>query len=246
MRGKNELQRITKVYRGYATDSALEERLSLTNPGNRMIIRERWQAITAHLASNGWLPLVDRRVLDVGCGFGGELAQLFALGADPALCCGVDLMPERIQEARKRYPAADFRVGNAEMLNFDDNRFDLVVLSTVLSSVLDPTMRVTIAREVARVLKAGGAVLWYDIRYPSPANPHVRPVSRRNLRLLFPRFRLSLRSITLLPPVARRLRGAALLYPALAAVPLLRSHLVGLIVKPGAREVTQTQDPLRP
>ena len=232
MSPNNEIDRIARVYRGYAADSDRANRLSATNPGNRMIVKERWRVITAILKAERWLPLMDRQILDVGCGFGDELAKLVSLGANPTMCCGVDLIPERIEEARRRHPRIDFRIANAEKLHFADNHFDLVVLSTVFSSILDPAMRQAIAREVARVLKPGGAVIWYDIRYPSPANRNVRPVSRGQLHHLFPEFSQSLETVTLLPPVARRLRGAAPLYLFLAALPLLRSHFIGLITKP--------------
>lgn len=235
MSSKKEIERITNVYRGYASDARLDDRRSLANPGNRMILHERWRVITELLGSSGRLPLGDRRILDVGCGYGSELARFVALGANAALCCGVDLIPERIEEARQRYPALDFRIGSAERLDFTDNYFDLVVLSTVFSSILESAMRRAIASEVARVLMPGGAVLWYDIRYPSPTNRNVRPVSEGQLRHLFSGFESSFETVTLLPPLARRLKGrTAILYSNLAAIPFLRSHLVGLMVKPTA------------
>lgn len=102
-------------------------------------------------------------------------------------------------------------------------------------SILDDQLAASLAIEVDRVLKSGGAILWYDVRLNNPSNPHTRPIGRRELGVLFPGYALHLHSLTLLPPLARRLgRLTAVLYPALAALPPLRSHLFGLLVKPAA------------
>src|SRR5262249_49418911 len=133
-----------------------------------------------------------------------------------------------------------FDCGNAEQLDFPDGSVDLVVLYTVFSSILDETMARNVADEARRVLRAPdpasgrprGAALWYDVRYANPSNPHTRAMTRQRSPALFPGFRLHLRSITLLPPVARRLGPLTpALYPLLASAPPLRSHYLGLLFK---------------
>ena len=54
------------------------------------------------------------------------------------------------------------------------------------------------------------------------------------MRALFPGYRIELRRITLAPFLARRIPEPLLplLYPLLGAVPLLRTHYLGLLVKP--------------
>jgi hypothetical protein len=90
-----------------------------------------------------------------------------------------------------------------------------------------------VAREACRVLKPGGAVLWYDFRYNNPWNPHVRGITRQQIHQLFPGLEMDLRTITLLPPLARHLgRMTPILYPLLAAIPPLRTHYLGLLIKP--------------
>jgi hypothetical protein len=60
-------------------------------------------------------------------------------------------------------------------------------------------------------------------------NPHVRGMGKGRIQQLFPGAHLQVRTLTLLPPVARRLGPfTSILYPILAKLPL-RSHLVGLI-----------------
>ena len=83
---------------------------------------------------------------------------------------------------------------------------------------------------LARVLRVGGGVLWYDFRFNNPANRNVRGMGRRSIIRLFPNFELRLQSLTLLPPLARRLGPlTSVLYPALARLPFLRTHWLGLL-----------------
>jgi hypothetical protein len=107
-----------------------------------------------------------------------------------------------------------------------------VVFFTVFSSILAKAMAQNIAKEASRVLKPGGAIIWYDLRIRNPRNPHTRPVRKKDIECLFPGFVYQLRAITLLPPLARRLgRFTTRLYPLLAAVPALRTHYVGVLRK---------------
>ena len=93
-------------------------------------------------------------------------------------------------------------------------------------------MAYNVAGEVHRVLKSGGAVVWYDFRYKNPWNPHTRPMPKQRIRQFFPDFEIHLHTVTLLPPLARRLgRLTPVLYPQLSAIPPLRTHHLGLLVK---------------
>jgi ubiquinone/menaquinone biosynthesis C-methylase UbiE len=228
----DETERIAGAYRGYAKDGT--KRWSLANRGNRMALQERQRAVKALLGSMGLLPLGTRRVLDVGCGAGAEMARLAELGAEPSALTGIELLPERVASAHERFPELDVRVGNAEHIDWADASFDLVLAYTVFSSILDNVMARNVAAEIERVLKPGGVLLWYDFRYDNPRNPNVRKMSESMVRSLFPAFRGELRPITLLPPVSRRLGVTApMLYAAMAALPPLRSHLLGALVKDG-------------
>jgi ubiquinone/menaquinone biosynthesis C-methylase UbiE len=118
-------------------------------------------------------------------------------------------------------------------LKFPDTSFDLVLLFTVFSSILDGQMAHNVACEVTRILQPGGAVLWYDFRYNNPRNPNVRGMTRHHIKILFPGFQMHLRTITLFPLVARRLHCLTpVLYPMLATILPLRTHYLGLLVKP--------------
>lgn len=227
----SEAERIRTVYAGYR--DAAHGKWARGNPGNLAMVAERNACITSLLARHGLPSLAGRRVLDVGCGGGELLRFLTTLGARPGDLYGVDLLPERIAAARELLPEARFGVGNAERLEFTTGSFDLVTLFTVFSSVLDDRMSTNLAREVTRVLRPGGQVLVYEFRVPSLTNRHTRPLGRRQISQLFPGAALVARSLTVVPPLARRLGGlTGTLYPLLACLPFLRTHNL-VLLRPG-------------
>ncbi|HXM57692.1 MAG TPA: class I SAM-dependent methyltransferase [Candidatus Dormibacteraeota bacterium] len=201
------------------------------------MVAERDRAVARLLGQAGLVPLTGRRVLDVGCGFGHELAGMCRLGARAEDLVGVDLVPERVERARHSFPTIDFRVGSAVALGLDDASVDVVLCYTLFSSILDRPTAGRVAAEIDRVLRPGGAVAWYDLRYPSVQNRNVRAVRADEVRAMFPGLRASLSSVTLIPPLARRLGSLTpTAYPVLARLAPLRSHLVGALVKPSPSE----------
>jgi SAM-dependent methyltransferase len=227
-----EIARLRKTYQSYR-DEGIDRRWSPENPGNREMLRERHAVLRSLLVAHHLLPLDGRMILDVGCGTGGELARLQSWGAQGRHLYGVDLLPERIAAAREAHPEMILSCGNAESLDFPDGTFDMVLLFTVLSSILDKVMAQRLCSEVGRVLKPDGAVLYYDFRFHNPYNLHVRRLKKRELPHLFPGYEMQFRSLTLLPPFARRLgRWTNGLYPILAGIPFLRTHLMCLLIKP--------------
>jgi len=226
-----EVERIRKVYQEYR-EARRQVLWRQENPGNAAIYRERQKAAYEMLGQAGFLPLQGKKILEVGCGSGKVLADLLEWGANPSDLYGVDLLVGRIEEARVSYPQMHFECVNAENLPYPDEMFDLVLFFTVFSSILDAQMRQNVAREAIRVLKRGGAILWYDFRYNNPANPHVRGVKQEDIEGLFPGFILTLRTVTLLPPLARRLgKATPFLYPVLRKISFLCTHYIGLLVK---------------
>ena len=82
-------------------------------------------------------------------------------------------------------------------------------------------------------MKPGGQVLWYDFTYDNPRNPDVRGVPVARVRALFPDGELSVRRLTLAPPIARPLaRIHPSLYTLANALPWLRTHVLCWIRKP--------------
>jgi hypothetical protein len=103
----------------------------------------------------------------------------------------------------------------------------------MFTSILDARVRRAAADEIVRVLAPGGALLWYDFAFDNPRNSQVRGLCARAVRALFPELRGDLRRTTLAPPLARAVVPVSrTLAAALDAVPWLRSHLLGVLVKP--------------
>ena len=233
METRSEVDRLTSVYREYGERGWRKTKWAVTNRGNQAIRQERERKLEQLLRCTGFFPLGNGRILDVGCGTGETLAGFEAWGAKPENLFGVDLLPDRIRRAKENFPDITFQEANAEALPFGNGFFDLVALFTVFTSIRDPQMARNVSREINRILRPGGAVVWYDFRINNPFNQHVRGISRQGVLTLFPEYNTRLMSVTVLPPLARRVGWlTGLLYPCFAALPFLRSHYAGVLVKP--------------
>jgi ubiquinone/menaquinone biosynthesis C-methylase UbiE len=126
-------------------------------------------------------------------------------GAQQQRLAGIDLDLGRVGEARQRYPGADLRTGDATQLPWERGSFDIVLQSTVFSSILAPDIRRAVAAEMMRVLRPTGIIVWYDLRYDNPRNRNVQGIGEDEIRALFGSLTVQLESVTLAPPLARRL-----------------------------------------
>jgi len=233
METTSEVDRLKEVYREYAVRGFGQSKWSPANKGNQATRDECQRELRQLLERAGFFPLENRRILDVGCGSGERLAEFADWGARPENLLGIDLIPDRIRLAQQNHPQFTFQVVNAEALPFADGSFDLVMIFTVFTSILNCQMAANVSSEIRRVLVSGGGVLWYDFRMNNPLNRHVHGISPKQIQNLFPGFKMELKTVSLLPPLARRLgRLSGLLYPPLSAVSFLQSHCLGLLTKP--------------
>lgn len=110
----------------------------------------------------GGCSLLQKQVLEVGCGRGGGAAFLHR-SEQPAKMIGVDFSIEAIALCRERYqrPGLEFFTGDAERLEFEAGTFDVVV--NVESSHCYGSMSAFLS-EVHRVLKPGGRFVCADFR----------------------------------------------------------------------------------
>jgi ubiquinone/menaquinone biosynthesis C-methylase UbiE len=229
---KPEIDRLRSVFRDYANDPSAAQRWDSTNPGNIATRQER-NRVTRSLFERHALWPPTGRILDVGCGTGHVLGEFIEWGTMPSNLVGVDVVPERMARPLANGDSAHFVEADAAELPFASAAFNLVLAFTLFSSVLDRQMEAAIVREIDRVLVPRGAVLWYDYRISYPLNRHTRGMSRQRINQLFPAYHKELRSVTLVPQLARRLgRVTRAMYPKLSAVPLFRTHYVGLLRKP--------------
>jgi ubiquinone/menaquinone biosynthesis C-methylase UbiE len=228
------------VYRSYGSAHGRSRHWVSDNQGNQEIVRERLVAIDG-IVANWWNRQRSRCgsevvVLDLGCGSGSSTPE-FGVIDRQVTRIGVELLFERLAQGESGVSSVALPIhlvcADGAQLPFRSATFDLIVMSTVLSSVLDPLTRGLIAAEVQRVLAPGGLMIWYDMRWPNPANRKVRPVGRRELSRLFSGLQGRPSSMTLVPQVARRLgKRAVTWYPRLVAIPALRSHLIAGLEQP--------------
>lgn len=174
----------------------------------------------------------DKNILDVGCGKGAVLSYFLKEGIPPENLYGIDLLPERIEEAKKLYPGMSFICRNAEKLPCPDEFFDIITQSTVFTSILNLGMKKEIASEMVRVLKPNGVIIWHDYRFNNPFNPNVKAIRRREIMNLFPDCQFDFKLINLNPFIARPLaRFSWRLCEALEKLSILRTHWLVAIKK---------------
>ena len=203
------------------------------NPAEQLARHTRRRLAAKLLRRLGLFPREDSRCLEIGFGNGGWLLDLLPWGVRESSLRGVEIDLKRARVTRRRLPAAGLSLADAAALPFRDKGFELVVASTVFTSVLDPEVRRSIASEIERILAPGGALLWYDFAFDSPRNPHVKGIRRREIRGLFPGLEGPIRSVTLAPPIARRVAPwSSWLAELLEALPPLRTHRLAVLVKP--------------
>jgi SAM-dependent methyltransferase len=222
------------VARRYQRRVGADARYSPLRADVMATLHERQRALRGLLLRHGCEDTAALRLVEVGCGAGGNLPELMQLGFRPGNLQGVELLPQRLALARERLPAAvALHGGDACALDLPEGSQDIVYVSTVFSSLLDDTFQQRLADAMWRWLKPGGAVLWYDFSVDNPANRDVRGVPLARVRELFPRGRIDARRVTLAPPIARRVvRVHPALYTVFNALPLMRTHRLAWIAKP--------------
>lgn len=222
--------RIKEVYAKRQT--AVDKRVySYFNKGHLYLIQELEREMLALLKRCGRQALDTQRILEIGCGTGYWLRQFIKWGARPENLVGVDLLADSIEEGKRLCPGTvTFHCESATRLRFPDAIFDLVLQSTMFTSILDPGMKQQIASEMLRVLKADGLILWYDFLLNNPRNPDVHGVNKKEISRLFPQCRIDLRRITLAPPIARSIAPYSwLACYLLGQIPFMCTHYLGAI-----------------
>lgn len=101
----------------------------------------------------------NARILDVGCGYGRTLNELYQAGYENLI--GVDSSEKMLERGKREFPYLDF-VKNDTDLPFEDDSFDAVILFGVLTAIVDNGAQTAIITEIARVLKPNGIIYIND------------------------------------------------------------------------------------
>lgn len=149
----DEVDRVRTVYAGYEADR--QQRWA----GDHAILDERARLLTTSVQA----VLGDDRshdsatVLDLGCGQGDLHDDLVSAGIRADRITGVDVIPDRLAQAKARGRSVALASGSA--LPLRTGSFDLVVAFTVLSSIHDDGVLGGIEAEARRVLRPTGAFI---------------------------------------------------------------------------------------
>jgi SAM-dependent methyltransferase len=222
------------VEQRYARRVVADDRYSLLNPAALLPLQERQRHVLALFRRLGWNDLSTKHLLEVGCGNGSNLLECLQMGFSPRNLSGIELLVDRHVAARERLPwGVELRQGDASTLPIAPHSLDVVLQSTVFSSLLDDTFQQRLADAMWTAVRPGGGVLWYDFTFDNPRNPDVRGVPLSRIKTLFPQGRIEARRITLAPPINRVVtRLHPRLYTVFNTLPFLRTHLLCWIAKP--------------
>jgi len=109
------------------------------------------------------LPVLGRRLLEVGCGSGRDLIRFQELGWEAE---GIDIDHIAVKTAHAK--GLNVHLGQVSEQKYSEGFFDVVVMSHVIEHVPEP---VTLLQECHRVLKNGGYLVAYS--------PNVRSLGHR-------------------------------------------------------------------
>ncbi len=120
----------------------------------------------------------SKRILEIGCGLSSLAISMASIGAKVS---AIDISEYAINEAKKRVKnknlVIDFRIMDAENVEFRDNEFELVYGVSILHHL---NLKRVIP-EIKRVLKFGGKAIFIE---PMEHNPFIK-----TFRFLTPRLR---------------------------------------------------------
>lgn len=113
---------------------------------------------------------VGQSTVDVGCGGGHLVRELASAVGDEGLAVGLDISEDQVANAREYcigLDAAEFYVGSAIAMDFDNGGFDRLASIRTLEYIEDVPAALA---EMKRVLKPGGvaamvSVLWDQFRF---------------------------------------------------------------------------------
>ena len=123
-------------------------------------------------------------VLDLGCGTGADVIELAGVVGPDGRAVGIDVSESLIAEARQRHDDADmpveFRVGDAQALDVENDTFDACRIERMLMHVPDDQRSIA---EAVRVTRSGGRVAaldfdWDTLIVDSPHKDTTRAIAR--------------------------------------------------------------------
>lgn len=102
----------------------------------------------------------DSRILDVGCGYGRTLNELYHNGYQNLI--GLDFSSGMIERGKQQFPYLDLRVKENDTIALPDRSVDTVILFAVLTCIQTNDKQEQLLKEIKRVLKPQGILYVND------------------------------------------------------------------------------------
>lgn len=102
----------------------------------------------------------DSTVLDVGCGYGRTLNELYQNGYQNLI--GTDFSEGMIKRGREQFPYLDLRLKESDRIDLPDQSVDAVILFAVLTCICTNEEQEQLLKEIRRVLKPDGILYVND------------------------------------------------------------------------------------
>jgi ubiquinone/menaquinone biosynthesis C-methylase UbiE len=102
----------------------------------------------------------EARILDVGCGYGRTLHELYLSGFTNLT--GIDISKKMIDKGTKLYPKLTLKKYDGFKFPFENNSFDAVILLAVLTCIISNNEQEKLIDEIQRVLKDDGILYIND------------------------------------------------------------------------------------
>jgi SAM-dependent methyltransferase len=171
----------------------------------------------------------DKMFLEVGAGTGGNLLEFMKFGFEKNNIYANEINPNRGEKLKDKIDDENIFLIDAANLTLN-SKFDVIFQSTVFSSILDFDKKVKLAKNMYSLLKEGGVIMWYDLKYNNPSNKNVQGITKSEIKKLFPKANtIEFFNVTLASPIARKI--PSLYIPINFLFPFLRSHIVAIIYK---------------
>ena len=94
-------------------------------------IQNRQRDLLRLLQKKQLIPLAGKRILEIGCGKGSILLENVSLGARPEALFGIDILHDRLVQAKNILPLSGLYCADGQRLPFDNHSFESGVVSSI-------------------------------------------------------------------------------------------------------------------
>lgn len=222
---ESDIEDIKNVYANRKADESIVKRHQ--NVYSNYITLER-EALYSSVVRNKFIQINNLKVLEIGAGTGANLSFFHRLGIPYSNIYANELINDRVVALKQNFPEVIVFEGNAEELN-TNQKYDIVFQSTVFTSLLNDKLRFSAAKKMWNLVNEEGIILWYDFVFNNPTNLHVKKVTKKEIKHLFPKAKkYEFYKVTLAPPIGRKVKK---MYNFFNKFKFLRTHIVAVIHK---------------